>query len=113
MDVRIINAHLYDADLAGVLVDYLKQFVVHRLPVFLRTVTDRVGSAMSEMIPHEGSGDGSERFLHRGNLSENVGTIAVLLDHTLQPANLTFNTAQAAQVGAFDLIINGDRLAFG
>jgi hypothetical protein len=68
---------------------------------------------MSEVIAHEGSGDGPERFLHRRNLSENVGAVAVILDHTFEPANLAFNTAEAAQVGAFDLGIDFNRLAFG
>jgi hypothetical protein len=48
------NSESYESArlLAGVLVDNVQQFVVHRVPLFLRSGTNSVGSAMSEMVPH-------------------------------------------------------------
>jgi hypothetical protein len=57
-----------------------------------------MGSAVSEMIAHQGPGDRSERLLSRRDLSENVGTKAVFLYHALQAANLTFDAAKASQI---------------
>ena len=79
---------------AGVLVDHLEQLVVHRLPLVRRPGTNGVGCAVREVICAWGPGDGSERLLRRGNLRENIGAVAILFDHALDAADLTFNPAQ-------------------
>src|SRR5215469_18441956 len=50
------------------------------------------------MVFHQIAGQAPERFLHRSNLDDNVGAIALLFDHTLEPTNLTFNPPQSLQI---------------
>jgi len=48
---------------ASIFVDHLQQLVIHCLPLFRRPGTNGVGSTVREVIAHECSSDGSERFL--------------------------------------------------
>src|SRR5216683_6890159 len=58
------NSSLYKSArlLAGVLVDNVQQFVVHRLPVLRRAGVERMGGAMRKMIAHQGTGHGAQRL---------------------------------------------------
>src|SRR5271165_3813008 len=47
------------------------------------------------MIFHQIAGDAAQGFLHRSDLYDDVGAIAVFANHFLQAANLAFNAAQA------------------
>jgi hypothetical protein len=94
---------------ASIFVDHFQQLVVHCLPLFGRPGTNGVGSTVREVIAHERSGDGSERLLRRSNLRENIRAISIVFDHALNSANLTFNSAEPAQVGSLDLGIDTDR----
>jgi hypothetical protein len=47
-----------------------------------------------------------QRLLHRRNLDQNIGAIAVLVDHPLQPTHLAFDAAEA--LGEGDLSFYGD-----
>src|ERR1700680_4201548 len=89
------NSSLYESArlLAGVLVDNVQQFVVHRLPVLRRAGVERMGGAVRKMIAHQGVGHGAQRLLRRGDLSENVRAVAIVLNHALDSANLSFNPA--------------------
>src|ERR1700680_4896629 len=79
--------------LAGVLVDDVQQFVIHRLPVLRRAGVERMGGAMRKMIAHQGAGHGAQRLLRRGDLSENVRAVAIVRDHARDSADLAFNPA--------------------
>ena len=78
---------------AGVLVDNIQQFVIHRLPVLRRAGVEHMGGAVRKMIARQGAGNGAQRLLRRGDLSENVRAVAIVLNHALDSANLTFNPA--------------------
>ena len=64
---------------------------------------------MAKMIAKQLPSDSAERLLHRRNLSQNVGAVAVFADHALQPANLALNAAQPFLVAGFNLGVNSHR----
>ena len=51
--------------LAGVLVDQIKKFVVHRVRLLGSAVHNRLRSTVLQVIAHETPADCTERFLHR------------------------------------------------
>jgi len=48
------------------------------------------------MILHQTTADSPERFLHGGDLDQDIGTVTIFLNHPLQPAHLTLNPAKPA-----------------
>jgi hypothetical protein len=50
------------------------------------------------MVSHQLATDGTKRFLDRRHLGEDVGAVAVLIHHFLQPANLPLDAAKSLQV---------------
>jgi hypothetical protein len=68
-----------------------------------------MGCAVSEVITHQGSGNGPERLLHRRHLCENVCAIAILFNHAMKAANLTFDTSQTSQIRRFNVSVNANR----
>ena len=66
---------------------------------------------MLEMVAHQVPRHTSERFLHRGDLGNDVGTIAVLLDHFLESADLAFDPAKPVLICLLDLRIDANRFA--
>src|SRR6202035_4954780 len=70
-----------------------------------------MSSAMSQVIAHQPSGYRSQRLLRRRDLSQNVGTVAIPFNHTLQTANLALDTTQPPQVRSLDLRGDADSFA--
>ena len=66
----------------GVLVEKIDQFVARRLGL-LGAGAEFAGDAMAEVVPQKLAADGAERLLHRPDLRQDVGAIAVILDHLL------------------------------
>ena len=66
---------------------------------------------MVQVIPHQVARHAPQRFLHTGDLRNDVRAVAVLFHHFLQAANLPFDPAQAMTVSRFDFRINSDGLA--
>ena len=66
---------------------------------------------MPEVIPQQGLADTPQRLLDRGDLSKNIGTVAILFDHLLKTANLTFDSAEPLQVGRLDAGVDRYRLS--
>src|SRR6266487_2502164 len=58
------------------------------------------------MIAHQGASDGAQGFLHRRDLNHDVCTVALLLDHLLQPPDLALDAAQPCQVRCLDGRVN-------
>jgi hypothetical protein len=66
---------------------------------------------VGKVITHERPSNGSECLLSRSNLGENIRAIPIVFDHALNTANLTFNSAEPAQIGSLDLGIDTDCFA--
>src|SRR5256885_9173335 len=52
-----------------------------------------------QVVLHQVAGDTPQRFLDGSNLGNDVGAIAVLLDHFLQAAHLALDAAEAVLIG--------------
>jgi len=91
-------------------VDQLQQLVVLGFRFDFCTFPYRLRDAMAEVIPHQTLTHGAKSFLDRGKLDENVGAIAVFLDHALQAADLAFNAPQPVKIRPFDFGINAGSL---
>src|SRR5215510_2225624 len=63
------------------------------------------------MVAHEFTAYAAQGFLHRGDLHQDVCTIAVFVHHLLQATNLTFDAVEAVQIAGLDLRIDGGCLA--
>ena len=62
------------------------------------------------MIFHQTTRNASQRLLYGSNLHDDVGAIAVGLDHFLQAADLAFNSSQPPLVALFEFRIDCDGL---
>jgi hypothetical protein len=65
------------------------------------------------MIPHQLTPHCPERFVHRGDLHHDLGTVAIVLDHLLGPAHLPLDAPEALEVAILYLGINPGRFAAG
>src|SRR4051812_18095776 len=81
--------------LPQMLVHQIDEFVVHRVGFGLAAFADGVGRTVLEVVAHQFAAHRAQRFLHRGNLCEHIGTITVLGDHFLETAYLPFDAPQA------------------
>src|SRR5262245_4222098 len=63
------------------------------------------------MISHQRASDGAQGFLHRRDLNHDVCTVALLLDHLLQPPDLALDPAQPCQVRGLDCRVHCYSLA--
>lgn len=72
-----------------------------------------MAGAVREMIAHERTGYGAQRFLRGRDLHEDVGAVAVFFNHAVDAAYLAFNAAEAAEIGGFDFRVDTDCLASG
>jgi hypothetical protein len=93
-----------------VLIDEIYQLIVHRLGLII-ACPDRGCGAVLQMIPHQFPAHRAECFLHRGDLGEDIGAIAILLHHLLQPADLALDPAEALAVPLLDVGIHSAGLA--
>jgi hypothetical protein len=64
-----------------------------------------------QVIAHQLSPHPAKRFVDRGDLGEDVGTIAVLVDHLLESAKLALYATEAFEVSRFDFRIDLDGFA--
>src|SRR4051794_31333930 len=62
---------------------------------------DGVGDAVPEVLVEQRQGHRLQRPGRGGDLRQDVDAVLVLVDHALQPADLTFDPAQATQVRLF------------
>src|SRR5262245_58660227 len=53
---------------------------------------------MLEVVAHELARYGAQRLMDRCHLCEHICTIAVVLDHSVEPADLPFDSAKARQI---------------
>jgi len=56
--------------------------------------TDGLGGAVLQVVPEQKTGRGAQRLLHRGDLDDDVGAVALVLDHFFDPADLSFGLPQ-------------------
>ncbi len=66
---------------------------------------------MAKMIEKKRFAYAAEGFAYGGDLDEDIGAVALLFDHLLEAADLTFDSLQAREIGASDIRIDRDRLA--
>jgi len=92
-------------------VNQFEQLVVHRLGFLLLAAAQGFRGTMVQVIAHQVACDAAQRFLHAGDLRDDVRAVAVVFDHFLQATNLAFDTAQAVAIGHFDFRIDGHRFA--
>ena len=94
------------------------QVAIHELDEFiircfglLRTRPNRRRDAVTQMIAHELTTRRSQRLMHRCNLRQDIGAIAIPFYHALQASHLTFDPAQTLEVAFLYGRIDRDRLA--
>jgi hypothetical protein len=92
-------------------VHQIQQLVIHRFGAARRRVPNGFGRAMPQVIFHQGESHGTQGFLDRGNLHQDVGAIPILFYKALQTSHLPFDPPQTLQVGGFDFRIDGQRFA--
>ena len=68
---------------------------------------------MAEMVAHQLTADRTQRLLHRRELRDDVGAVAVLFNHPLQSSHLPFDAAETRQVAGLDVTVHGNRLSPG
>ncbi len=54
------------------------------------------------MIAQQLAPDAAQRFLSRRDLRDDLWAVAILFHHSLQPANLSLDSAQAAKIRRLD-----------
>ena len=96
---------------AQVSVDGFEEFVEHGFGLCFLAATQGFGGAVVEVIAHQVTSNSAERLLHAGDLSDDVGAVAIFFDHFLKAADLAFDAAEALQVGGFQFGIDGDGFA--
>jgi hypothetical protein len=76
--------------------DHLDHLVAHGFRRGL-ALPDGGAGALLEMVAQELAPGGAQRFLHLGNLGQDVAAGPVFLDHPLQAAHLAFDAAQPVE----------------
>ncbi len=94
-------------------VDQAKQLVIHGVGLGLLRRAQRLRRTLVQMIFHQVARHAAQGLLRRSNLHDDIGAVAVVFQHLLQPANLTFNAAQAFLIAEFQLWIDGHRFVAG
>jgi hypothetical protein len=92
-------------------INHFEQFVVHRFGFFFLAAVQGFRSAVMEMIAYEVSRDAAESFLNAGYLRDDVGTVAIVLDHFLEAADLAFDAAKAVAIGFLELGVDAHGFA--
>ena len=59
-----------------------------------------------QVIAHQVSGYAAQGFLDAGDLRDDVGAIAVVIDHFLEATDLAFDAAEAIAIGVLELRID-------
>lgn len=66
---------------------------------------------MFKVVAHELPAHAPQGLLNSRELPKNVRTVAVVFDHALKPANLSFDPAKSSQVGLLEIRIDDQGLA--
>ena len=90
-----------------------QQFVVHGVGLFFSGRPQRLTRAVMQVILHQVARDAAQRLLHRGDLGDDVGAVAVILDHFLQAADLPFDAAQPLPIAFLERLIDRQRFVAG
>jgi hypothetical protein len=61
-----------------------------------------------QVIAEQLPADAAQRLLHRRDLRDDIGAVAILFHHFLQAAYLAFDTPQAPQVRDLEVRIDGN-----
>ena len=92
-------------------VNQFQQLVIHRLSFLFLAAAQGFRGAMVQVIAHEVARHAAQRFLHAGDLRDDVRAVAVVFHHFLQAADLALDAAQAVAVRCFDFGIDANGLA--
>src|SRR5207247_6394765 len=80
---------------AGGALHGLEQFVGLRLRLTLVARSESAGDAVFDVLVEDLERERLERRIHSRDLGEDVDAVAVVLDHPLDPADLSFDPVQA------------------
>ena len=94
-------------------VNQTEQFVVHGVGFFFFGGAQSFGGAMMKMILHEIAGHSAQRFLHGGDLHDDVGAVAIVRHHFLQAAHLSFDAAETLLIAVFERWIDSNGFMAG
>ena len=83
------------------------QFIVHRFGLF-RSSLDGRGRTMFQVVPHELSPHTTQRLLHGRDLRQDVGAVAILVDHFLQSTHLPFDASESLEIAIANVGIDAD-----
>lgn len=92
--------------------DQFEQFFILLCCLLLIAAANCCGGTVLKMISHQRPADSAKRLLNGSDLNDDIGTIAFLLNHFLEAANLTLNAAKTLHVRAFDIRIDRNSLAW-
>lgn len=92
-------------------VDGFQQLVVHLFRRFLIGTAKCLRGTMPQMVAHQISGDAAQGFLNASDLHDDVRAIAVVFQHSLEPANLSFDAPQPFAIGDLQLRVDARRLS--
>ena len=62
---------------------------------------------MLEVIAHEFAANGPQRFVRGRDLRQDIGAVAIVLDHFLQAADLPFDPPEPLEVASFGVGVDG------
>jgi hypothetical protein len=83
--------------LSAVSVHQPDNLVVHLVGA-ISAGADCSGRAVLQMIPHKLPAYPAQRFVYRRDLSQDVGAVAIFLDHFLETSQLPLDPAESCQV---------------
>jgi len=93
MVCSLLSASLFAFFSAEMGIDELQELVIHSFRFFFFSAPQCFRGAMLQMVAHQIPRDPSQRLLHRGDLGDDVGAIAILFDHLLESADLALDPA--------------------
>jgi len=86
---------------------------VHGFAFGRRTLLNRLSGAVPEVIEKKRFAYASQGFADGRDLDEDVGAVALFLDHFLQATDLTFDSFEALEIGGSNIRIDGYRFTRG
>ena len=95
------------ASLAQVRINQPQQLVIHSINFFFFGRPQSLARAVVQVVFHQVPGHAAQRFLCRGDLPDDVGAVAIFLDHLLKAADLPLNPAQPLPVAFLQDRVDG------
>jgi hypothetical protein len=88
----------------------VRQLVVHFFAAAGVAGADRVSCTELQVVSQQETSGGAERLMDGRNLHEDIGAVALVLDHLLEAANLSFDPFQPEDSLPFQLSVDSVRV---